>query len=163
MSSIYMRTLQYKVLHRAYTTRSKLYLYKILESPTCPFCEEDDDNFEHALYKCALSRHTWSNFQVWLDKYRIPVQLSISNIILGINGKITFGHLLNTLLIRIKQILLSPKESRRALSLEEIEKIVVDQLRVERIRIGKSPHKYKGSDRLIFIKRWGHLPYMIDP
>jgi len=142
LSSTYMKTFQYKILHRAFTTRSKLFLYKIIDSPICPFCEESDDNFEHALYRCELSKQTWTSFQAWLDKYDIPVQLQISNIVMGINENFPMGQVLNTILIRIKQILISPRESRRAMTVDEIETSIGDNL-------GQS-HNYGWVVRLIF-------------
>jgi len=158
IGSAFMKAFQYKILHRAYTTQSKLFLYKILESPICPFCEERDDNFEHALYKCEMSKQTWSNFQSWLDRYDIPVQLQISNIILGINEKSPYGLILNTIIIRIKQILISPKENRRLLTIEELENIVIDQMRIERVGCSyKANCAQFQSKYLKFEKRWGHL------
>jgi len=156
LNSAYMKTFQYKILHRAYTTRSKLYMYKIIDSPVCPFCEEADDNFEHALYKCNLSKQTWTNFQSWLDKYDIPIQLHIPNIILGVNESLPYGQVLNIILVRIKQILISPKESRRALSLDEIENIVLDQIRVERTCIHKTSRRQQ-NNHLKLQSKWGHL------
>jgi len=155
--STYMKTFQYKILHRAFTTRSKLYLYKIIDSPICPFCEENDDNFEHALYKCDLSKQTWSNFQSWLQQYDIPIQLQIPNIIMGINEKLPFGQLLNTILTRIKLILISPKESRRALTTDEIENIILDQLQVEKISAYKNNSRKQKISYLKLQSRWGHL------
>jgi len=131
-------------------------MYKIIDSPVCPFCEENDDNFEHALYKCNLSKQTWSNFQSWLDKYDIPIQLQIPNIILGVNETLPFGQVLNTILIRIKQILISPKESRRAMSLDEIENIILDQIRVEKACTHKTSRRQK-NNLLKLQSRWGHL------
>jgi len=156
LCSAYMKVLQYKILHRAFTTRSKLFLYKIIDSPLCPFCEESDDNFEHALYKCDLSKHTWSNLQSWLDKYDIPIQLHIPNIIMGVNERLPYSQLINTILVRIKHILISPKEGRRAMTVDEIENVVLDQLQVERMSSCKSNHKQKIS-YLKLQKRWGHL------
>ncbi len=159
INSVYMKAFQYKILHRAYTTRSKLYLYKILESPICPFCEEADDNFEHALYKCELSSQTWSNFQSWLNNYDIPIQLQLPHIIMGINEMLPHGQLLNTILNRIKLILISPKENRRSLSIEELENIVLDQLHLEKVSYSynKKHSTQWQTKHLKFEKRWGHL------
>ena len=158
IKSTYLKTLQYKILHRAFTTRSRLFLYKIIDSPLCPFCEEEDDNLKHALYSCELSKLTWSNFQRWLNKYDIGIQICVSNIIFGIHENIPLGALLNTIMLQIKLILLSPKQSRRALSMDEIEQVVRDQFKIEKIvPYNKTPKIEPTTKRLQFEKRWGHL------
>jgi len=162
ISSVFLRATQYKILHQAYTTRSKLFLYKIIDSPLCPFCEQSEDNFEHALYKCDLSKYTWSNFQSWLDSNGIPFQLHIPNIILGVNEQLQFGQILNSILINIKRILLSPAEQRRAMTTQEIEKIVIDLLRTEiwSKRYIKKKTTIAVETRLV--KRWGHLLNLLE-
>jgi len=161
ISSPYLQSLHYKILHKAYTTRAKLYRYGKLDSPICPFCEDQDDGIDHALYKCDLAKYTWDNFQRWLDKYNIPFKIQVVNIIMGVKESIPFGPLLNTILLLIKRILVSPAESRRALSLQEIENIVKDQLRVEKAQINIIVKKQKNARNLKFNKRWKHLLHMI--
>ncbi len=97
-NSTYLQALQYRTLHRAYTTRAKLFVYGKADSLMCPFCEDHDDDFEHALYKCDLAIHTWRNFQWWLDRHGIPAQIKVANIILGINEMTPFSLLLSTLI-----------------------------------------------------------------
>jgi len=155
--SPYLQTLHYRILHKAVTTRAKLFLYNKLESPECPFCEDHDDVLAHALYECELSRHTWSNFQSWLNKYNIPFQMQVSNVVLGIKESAPFGSLLNTITMLIKRILISPSETRRSLSLQEIENIVKDQLSVERSQIGISAKGRRNLRNLKLNKRWRHL------
>ncbi len=160
--SPYLQTLHYKILHRAITTRAKLFQYRKIESPVCPFCNDHEDVLEHSLYKCDLAKHTWSNFQRWLDKYNIPFQIKVVNLIMGVKEQIPFGPLLNTIILLIKRILVSPTESRRALSLNEIDNIVKDQLRMERIQINSIAKKHKNLRILKFNKRWNYLLHMIE-
>ncbi len=163
IKSTYLKTLHYKILHKAFTTRSKLFLYKVIDTPLCPFCEEEDDNLKHALCSCELSKITWSNFQHWLNKYNIDIQIQIPNIIFGINEKLVFGPLLNTIMLQIKLILLSPKQSRRALSVEEIDKIVIEQLKTEKMFSSGRAFKVQSTAKKIqFEKRWGHLLHFLD-
>jgi len=147
-NSAYLQTLHYRTLHRAYTTRAKLFLYGKIDSPICPFCGDRDDDFDHALYKCDLSNHTWRNLQRWIDSYDIPVQINVSNIVLSIKENIPFGPLLNTIIVLIKRILLSPSEARRSLSIVEIENVVKDQLMVEKIQLRFTNKKNK-TNKLI--------------
>jgi len=162
LSSPFLQTLHYKILHKAYTTRAKLCHYGKLESAICPFCEDCEDALDHALYKCELSKHTWANFQRLIDKYNIPFKIQTANIIMGVNEKIMFGPLLNTILLLIKRILVSPAESRRALSVQEIENIIKDQLQVEKAQINAIVKKRKSSRLCKFKKRWSYLLHMIE-
>jgi len=162
VNSVFMKATQYKVLHRAYTTRSKLFLYKIIDSPLCPFCEQMEDNFEHALYKCDLSKYTWSNFQLWLDQRNIPIQLHLPNIIMGIKEQIPFGQALNTILIHIKQSLLSPKAQKRAMTVQDIENIVINQLKSEMFCNRRAKNKIPLAKEIRFVKKWGHLLSLLD-
>lgn len=162
LSSPFLQTLHYKILHKAYTTRMKLYHYGKLDSPICPFCEDQEDALDHALYKCELSKHTWSNFQRWIDKYNIPFKIQTANIVMGVNEKIMFGPLLNTIILLIKRILVSPIESRRALSVQEIDNIVKDQLQVEKAQINAIVKKRKYSRICKFKKRWSYLLHTIE-
>jgi len=162
LSSPYLQSLHYRILHRAFTTRAKLFLYGKLESPICPFCEEQDDVIDHALYKCDLARHTWDNVQQWLNKYNIPFCVKVTNVILGVKENIPFGSLLNTIILLIKRILISPAENRRALSLQEIEHIVKDQLNVERSQIYAIAKKRRNTRIMRFNKRWSYLLNMLE-
>jgi len=156
-----MQSLHYRTLHRAFTTRAKLFLYGIIDSPVCPFCEDHDDDFEHALYKCDLASYSWSNFQQWLDGHNIPVKIKVANIVLGVDKEVPFGPLINTLIVLIKRILLSPSETRRALSVQEIDNVVKDQLITEKSQI-KCSRRGRAGRLAKFNKRWNYLLHMID-
>jgi len=161
-NSAYLQALHYRTLHRAYTTRAKLFLYGKIDSSTCIFCGESDDDFEHALYKCDLSVHTWRNLQGWIDRYQIPVQIRVSNIILGLKEGTPFSSLLNTIIVLIKRILLSPSEIRRALSMQEIENVVKDQLAVEKTQLNVFNKRNKANKISRFNKRWNYLLQLIE-
>jgi hypothetical protein len=163
IKSVYLKTLHYKILHKAFTTRSRLFLYKVINTPLCPFCEEEDDNLKHALYMCELSKVTWSNFQSWLNKYDINIQIRVTNIIFGIRENIAFGALLNTIMLQIKLILLSPNQTRRALSIDDIDNIISEQLKVEKVvPFSKLLKTQPSGKKLQFEKRWGHLLSCFD-
>jgi len=127
----YHQSFHFRVLHRAITTRSKLEKYRIIDSDICPFCDESEDDFEHALYRCDLSKYTWSNFQTYLDKIHSNFSMTVPHIILGIARDVKHSMIINTVAMRVKQILLSPKSERRCLSVDEIVNIAKDQYQLE--------------------------------
>ena len=127
----YHQSFNFRILHRAITTRSKLEKYRIIDSDICPFCDESEDNFEHALYRCELSKYTWSNFQTYLDLINSNFTIAVPHIILGIARDVRHSMIINTVASRVKQILLSPKSERRSLSVDEILNIARDQYHLE--------------------------------
>jgi len=60
------------------------------------------------------------------------------------------------------RVLLSPTETRKALSLQEIENIVKDQLHVENSQINIIAKRRKNVRILKLNKRWSYLLYMIE-
>jgi len=109
----YYQSFHFRVLHRAITTRAKLELYRILDSAVCPFCEEAEDDFEHALYKCPLSRFTWQNFQTYLGLVGVNFTVTTANVIFGIPRNIKLSGIINIVLTRIKKELAVAKRHPR--------------------------------------------------
>ena len=152
-TQIYHESFQFRVLHQAVTTRSKLELYRILDSAVCPFCEEADDDFEHALYKCALSKFTWQNFQTYLGLVGVNFTVTTANVIFGIPRKIKHSNIINIVLNRTKKILLSPSSDRRCLSVDEIVNIAMDQFQLE-LAVAERHPRVPVSQNYVFRKKW---------
>jgi hypothetical protein len=149
----YYQSFHFRVLHRAITTRAKLELYRILDSAVCPFCEEAEDDFEHALYKCPLSRFTWQNFQTYLGLVGVNFTVTTANVIFGIPRNIKLSGIINIVLTRIKKILLSPSSDRRCLSVDEIINIAKDQFQLE-LAVAKRHPRIPVTQNYVFNKKW---------
>jgi hypothetical protein len=152
-SQTYHQSFHFRVLHRAITTRAKLELYRILDSAMCPFCEEADDDFEHALYKCALSKFTWQNFQTYLGLVGVTFTVTTANVIFGIPRRVKHSNIINIVANRIKKILLSPSSDRRCLSVDEIVNIAKDQFQLE-LAVAKRHPRVPVSQNYVFNKKW---------
>jgi hypothetical protein len=152
-SQTYHQSFHFRVLHRAITTRAKLELYRILDSAVCPFCEEADDDFEHALYKCALSKFTWQNFQTYLGLVGVTFTVTTANVIFGIPRKVKHSNIINIVANRIKKILLSPSSDRRCLSVDEIVNIAKDQFQLE-LAVAKRHPRVPITQNYVFKKKW---------
>ncbi len=105
----------------------------------CPFCEEADDDFEHALYKCALSKFKWQNFQTYLGLVGVTFTVTTANVIFGIPRRVKHSNIINIVANSIKKILLSPSSDRRCLSVEEIVNIAKDQFQLELAVVKRHP------------------------
>ena len=57
------RSFQYRLLNRAITTNTKLYLWNIVESPLCTFCHEYEETVLHVLYLCPSLKEIWDFLQ----------------------------------------------------------------------------------------------------
>ncbi len=90
------------------------------------------------------------------------MQIRVSNIILGLKEGTPFSSLLNTIIVLLKKILLSPSEERRALSMQEIENVVKDQLAVEKMQLNVSNKRNKANKLSRFNKRWNYLLQLIE-
>ena len=62
----YLLSLQYKIIHRVFNCRHKLFLWKIIDSPNCLECEKID-NLEHFFYYCESSKRFWICLENWLS------------------------------------------------------------------------------------------------
>jgi len=119
----------------------------------CPFCEEAEDDFEHALYKCPLSRFTWQNFQTYLGLVGVNFTVTTANVIFGIPRNIKLSGIINIVLTRIKKILLSPSSDRRCLSVDEIINIAKDQFQLE-LAVAKRHSRIPVTQNYVFNKKW---------
>ncbi len=117
----------------------------------CPFCEEADDDFEHALYKYALSRFIWQNFQTYLGLVGVNFTVTTANIIFGIPRNIKHSSIINIVSTRIKKILLSPSSDRRCLSVDQIINIAKDRFQLE-LAVAKRHPRVPVTQNYVFKK-----------
>lgn len=59
-----LQSFQYKLVHRIITCRKTLFNMKIIDNPTCIFCEEVDDLIHFILF-CPKTREFWNFFFNW--------------------------------------------------------------------------------------------------
>jgi hypothetical protein len=94
------QSLQYKIIHKILNTNYWLHKLKIVNSPKCRFCEQDE-TIEHFLYQCSKTKAFWKSITNWwnrLELFKID-ELLEDDIILGIINDSLTGSTLNTILI----------------------------------------------------------------
>ena len=80
----WMQMFQYKILHRILATNSKLFLYKIFESPLCSFCNSENESILHLFCECDITTGIWQDIIDWLNSQGFNFEyLNDSQIILG--------------------------------------------------------------------------------
>ena len=50
-----LREFQYKILNLIIFTNEKLHRFKMVDSPSCAFCNAEEESLEHLLYFCRAS------------------------------------------------------------------------------------------------------------
>lgn len=121
----YQRSYQFKILHRALTTRAKLALYKVIdpEESICLHCGETTDDFYHSLISCPGSQVAWMNFQKFLDERSIPLNVDMGVILFGLRNTDPEREILNLIILSIKLKLTNVRNSQRFLTFEDFKNI----------------------------------------
>jgi hypothetical protein len=82
-----LQALQYKILNKIINCNYWLYKIKILDKPTCRYCEAEE-TIEHFFFDCALTKQFWYAFLTWWntgEHYSNPDTLEEHDVILGYN------------------------------------------------------------------------------
>ena len=78
-----MRILQYKILNNVLYLNKLLYKMKILESPFCYFCREQNETPIYLFCKCKVTLDYWSSLQAWLRSILNLPDLTPESALLG--------------------------------------------------------------------------------
>ena len=93
-----IREFQYKLLNDIVFTNEKLFRFKMIDSPFCPFCKKDVESLEHLLFHCTFVESFWKTFTSWLANQNITLEtLTLVNILFGVyneNENIILNHLI---------------------------------------------------------------------
>lgn len=98
----YLRTFQYKFLHRIIATNTLLYKVKLKNSKLCTFCKVSDEIMEHLFYECPITHFIWQCFSQKLKQYFVNFTLSKKHIFLGLQNE---SLLLNLMIINAKNFI----------------------------------------------------------
>ena len=58
-----LRWFQTRLLHRLLPTQKFLHLCKLVDSPICNFCKEEEQSISHMLFECPIICKFWTDFQ----------------------------------------------------------------------------------------------------
>ena len=56
---VYLRTFQYKFLHRIIATDTFLYKIELKDSKMCTFCKLGEETIEHLFFECPITFQLW--------------------------------------------------------------------------------------------------------
>jgi len=122
-----LRDFQFKLLHGIINTRHKLFKFKYVDNQNCLTCLENNilvkDDIMHSLVACPVSAQTWINFATFYNN-KLGLTMDIDpQEILSFFRLIPKNKIVNETAIHIKKLLHKPMSIRKVISLEQIEKI----------------------------------------
>ena len=95
----YLRTFQYKFLHRIIATNTFLYKIKLKDTKLCTFCKLGEETIEHLFFECPITFQLWQSFSNIVKLFFVNFDLNKENVFLGCKHE---SLLLNLLIIITK-------------------------------------------------------------
>ena len=120
-----LRSFQYRLVHRAIITNTKLYQWKKVDSPNCTFCLKYPESYTHLFCECEMVKPLWK--QIYLFHKEItgdePV-IDLSNINIMLNRIVVKrSDVCNLLCLIIKQYVYKQRCLNFKLSEHEVRQI----------------------------------------
>ena len=125
------REFQYRILHNYWHVNSKLYRWKLVDSPRCLYCFINTETMEHLFCECPVSVTLFMQIKTWRNNLGIKLpDMNYSNIIIGVLPCTGINMLINHIIMMFKQILFynrdksfTPTLSMFQIQLNQIERI----------------------------------------
>ena len=132
----WMQMFQYKILHRILATNSKLFLYKIFESPLCSFCNSENESILHLFCECDITTGIWQDIIDWLNSQGFNFEyLNDSQIILG---DLRLDAVVNRILLTTKIAIFQNKEKSKPPTLFQVLSMLKSQFKIEKFNAEKT-------------------------
>ena len=100
-----LKWFQTRLLHRLLPTQKYLYLCKLVDSPDCNFCEQEEQTISHMLYDCTVIFQFWTDFQQMLkSKCQHCNNFSIDSelVLFGVKKNIKTDKVLDLIILQAK-------------------------------------------------------------
>jgi hypothetical protein len=89
-----LRAFQYKIVNNCLFLNQKLYNFKLVDSPKCSFCFEENETMSHFFVDCDITRMFYVNCCDWLKQALISFpDLNCENVLLGVDGSVFVNFL----------------------------------------------------------------------
>jgi hypothetical protein len=144
--NVKLRNVQYKILHNAYPTMKHLFHWKVKISPNCTYCNVTE-TIEHAIWTCPIAQNS-INVLKQLSHELSNVQLDIgkNDFIYGIQRQ----GALNVIFTLLKRTLVLQREDKHFLTLDDIRKLILSEMNVEKFILKKQ------GKMSAFTNRWSY-------
>ena len=101
-----LKWFQYRLIHRILATNTFLCKIGIKEDNRCSFCKNHPETIRHIFGDCHLIQNFWHSLEQWLRSECVHItelNLSLADIIFGINNNIRADSILNFIILFAKQ------------------------------------------------------------
>ena len=82
----YSRSFQYKILNNVLYLNKKLFKFRKLTSPLCPFCKLSDETVLHLFYECNITLNLWNELVLFFKNEFTLFDLTPQAAFLGFLG-----------------------------------------------------------------------------
>ena len=94
-----LQSFQYKIIHRVIMCKKKLNEMRILDSPLCGYCQENDD-LAHFFISCPYVKEFWVAIFEWISTvYETQLNIHDIEILFGIEGDDEYREALNFIIL----------------------------------------------------------------
>ena len=100
-----LKWFQTRLLHRLLPTQKYLYLCKLVDSPICNFCKEEEQSIPHMLYDCPIIYKFWTDFhQLMRVQFQVCNNFTLDKelVLLGTKQNIKTDPVINFILLFAK-------------------------------------------------------------
>lgn len=145
------RDFQFRLLHHAIVTNRQLFLWGLVPSDQCTFCNEHVETYVHLFYDCTKVRKLWQDIEQWFcyltSRMEIEVFFSVKNIMLNLVTE-RKSHVLNLLILIVKQFIYRCRCLNVAPSFDQVYKQILEVCQIEEF-IAKRKDKWN-----YHVKKW---------
>ena len=146
-----LRWFQYRLSHRILATNTFLNKIGIKDHNKCSFCKTHPETLRHLFWDCDIVTTFWHDLQNWLMgecAHIVNLNLTIKDVILGVQNKQRADEILNFILLRAKSFIYSTKCSNSSPQIHAFKKYLLSHYNTE---------KYSAFSNCLwdkFNKRW---------
>ena len=155
-----MRIFQYKILRNILFLNAKLFKMKIIDSPLCSLCREENGTTWHLFSQCKVTTHYWKSLQIWLKPSINLPDLTPESALLGLNTVLDNNKYTNTL---INHLILIFKKSLYEMRLRPIPSSVhYIKIRIAQIKKIEFQIAHYNNKLDFHFKKWEPISDQID-
>lgn len=150
-----LRWFQYRILHRLLPTARYLFLRNIVDSPTCSFCENEEETIQHLLWHCDTVATFWNDLQQLIANtctHLVNFSLHEDLVIFGVRDNFFTNPVLDFIILMGKFFIYKCKFTNNTPTIPGFQAYLKNRYKLEKI-LSSRKNQY-----LSFIDNW--LPYM---
>ena len=154
-----LRWFQFRLIHRILSTNTFLHKIGITHNSYCSFCNNQPETITHLFWHCPVIQNFWQDTVEWVKSecgHIRTLQLSLLDIITGIQSKQKADKVLNFILFQAKYFIYKAKYNNHIPNLQHFKRYLLHNYNVEKYIA------YSNCSWITFNKRWMVYKNLID-